>query len=106
MALAHQYRIEVERHLSHSRERGPLQQPHPEKAEEAVRHSIDENTEREAVIDRRVLEARALQHAMGSVELEQIRAESQSLELNRRLIAVGQAVNSPRGLYDAGDNRA
>ena len=68
-----QYGIEVERHLSQSRERGPIQFRHPEKAGEAIRQSIDENSEREAVIDRRALEAKALQHAMGSVELHQIR---------------------------------
>ena len=33
-----------------------IQFRHPEKAEEAIRQSIDENIEREAVIDRRALE--------------------------------------------------
>ena len=93
------YGIEVEHHLSQSRERGPLQNRHTEKAEEAVRHSIDENTEREAVIDRRALEARALQHAMGNVELGQIRTEAQRFERAERLIAAGKAVNSPQGAY-------
>jgi conjugative relaxase-like TrwC/TraI family protein len=96
---AQQYGIDVKRPLSQTRERGPLQDRHPEKAEEAVRHSIEENTEREAVIDRRLLEARALQHAMGSVELDQIRIESRSFERDGRLIAAGDAVNSPRGAY-------
>jgi conjugative relaxase-like TrwC/TraI family protein len=54
---ARQYGIEVERQISDSRERGPLQHRPPEKAEEAVRHSIEENAEREAVVDRRALEA-------------------------------------------------
>ena len=99
---ARQYGIEVERHLSQSRERGPFQhfqQPHPQKTEEAVRHGIDENSEREAVIDRRALEARALQHAMGSVELDHIRTESRRFERDGRLIAVGDAVRSPQGAY-------
>jgi conjugative relaxase-like TrwC/TraI family protein len=96
---AQQYGIDVERHLSPSRERGPFQHQHPVKAEEAVCHSIDENSEREAVIDRRALEAKALQHGMGSVELEQIRTESQRYEREGRLIAAGEAVNSPRGAY-------
>jgi hypothetical protein len=96
---ARQYGIEVERQISDSRERGPLQDQRPEKAEEAVRHSISENIEREAVIDRRALEAKALQHGMGSVELEQIRTESQRFEREGRLIAAGEAVNSPRGAY-------
>ena len=104
---AQQYGIEVERHLSQSRERGPLQHRHPEKAEEAVRHSIDENIEREAVIDRRALEAKALQHAMGSVELDQIRVESQRFERERpadrgrRLCEL-----AARRVHDAGDDRA
>jgi len=100
---AHQYGIEVERQLSDSRERGPLQHRPPEKAEEAVRHSISENIEREALIDRRALEAKALQHGMGSVELEQIRIESQRYEREGRLIAAGEAVNSPRGAYTTPD---
>ena len=53
-----------------------IQFGYPEKAEEAVRQSIDENSEREAVIDRRALEAKALQHAMGQADLHQIRAEA------------------------------
>jgi conjugative relaxase-like TrwC/TraI family protein len=93
---AQEYGITFERHFSQSVTHGTLQH---EKAEQAVRHSIDENSEREAVIDRRALEAKALQHAMRSVQLDQIRTESQRLERNRRLIAVGDAVNSPRGAY-------
>jgi conjugative relaxase-like TrwC/TraI family protein len=96
---ARQYGIQVEHYFLQSRDRGPLQQPHPEKAEEAVRHGIDENSEREAVIDRRALEASALQHAMGSVELDHVRTESVRFELDGRLIAVGDAVNSPQGAY-------
>ena len=96
---ARQYGIEIERQISDSRERGPLQHRPPEKAEEAVRHSIEENAEREAVVDRRALEARALQHAMGAVELEQIRTQSKRFERNGLLIAAGYAVNSPRGAY-------
>jgi conjugative relaxase-like TrwC/TraI family protein len=96
---AQEYGIDVEHHLSQSRERGPIQFRYPEKTEAAMRQSISENSEREAVIDRRTLEATALQHAMGSVELEQIRTESQRFEREGRLIAVGNAVNSPRGAY-------
>jgi conjugative relaxase-like TrwC/TraI family protein len=94
-----QYGIEVERLLSQSHLRGSIQFRHPEKAGEAVRQSIDENSEREAVIDCRALEARALQHAMGAVELEQIRTESQRLARNGRLIPVAETPNSPRGAY-------
>ena len=96
---AQEYGIEVERHFSQSRERGPIQFRHPEKAEEAVRQSIDENIEREAVIDRRALEAKALQHAMGQTDLHRIRAESERFQQDGRLIVAGDSVNSPRGAY-------
>ena len=96
---AQQYGIEVERLLSQSRERGPMQVRDPQKAGEAICQSIDENSEREAVIDRRALEAKALQHAMGSVELDQIRTESERFQQNGRLIVAGDSVNSPRGAY-------
>lgn len=98
-ARAREYSITFERQVSQSPEHALLQKPHPVKAEEAVRQSIAENTEREAVIDRRALEARALQHGMGNVDLRDIRRESQRFELHRRLIPVGQAVNSPQGAY-------
>ena len=78
-----QYGIEVEHLLSQSSDRGPLQQPHPEKAEEALRQSIDENIEREAVIDRRALEAKALQHAMGRADLDQVRVEIKRFHARR-----------------------
>ena len=77
--------------------------PHPvstsEKAGEAIRQSIDENIEREAVIDRRALEAKALQHAMGQTDLHRIRVESERFQQNGRLIFAGDSVNSPRGAY-------
>ncbi len=95
---AQEYGITFERHLSTSRARG-LQPRDPKKAEEAIRHSIDENTEREAVIDRRALEAKALQHAMGSIEIDHVREESQRVEREGRLITAGNSVNSPRGAY-------
>src|SRR5712692_5431916 len=96
---AQEYRIDVEHHLSQSRERGPTLFRYPEKAEEAIRQSIDENSEREAVIDRRALEAKALQHAMGQADLHWIRAESERFQQNGRLIVAGHSVNSPRGAY-------
>ncbi|MGC1781758.1 MAG: MobF family relaxase, partial [Acidobacteriaceae bacterium] len=94
-----QYGIEAERRLSQSHERGPIQFRHPEKAGEAIRQSIDENIEREAVIDRRALEAKALQHAMGQADLHRIRVESERFQQNGRLIVAGDSVNSPRGAY-------
>jgi conjugative relaxase-like TrwC/TraI family protein len=94
-----QYGIEVERLLAQSFERGPIQFRHLEKAGEAIGQSIDENIDREAVIDRRALEAKALQHAMGQTDLHQIRAESEHFQQIGRLIVAGDSVNSPRGAY-------
>src|SRR5713101_4062786 len=93
------YGIDVEHHLSQSRERGPMLFRYPEKAEEAIRQSIDENSEREADIDRRALEAKPLQHSMGQADLHRIRAESARFGQNGRLIVAGDSVNSPRGAY-------
>ncbi len=97
------YGIEVERLLSQSHLRGPIQFRHPEKAEEAVRQSIAENSEREAVIDRRALEAKALQHAMGQADLRRICVESDRFQQDGRLIVAGDSVNSPRGAYTTPD---
>ncbi|MFZ1119166.1 MAG: AAA family ATPase, partial [Candidatus Binataceae bacterium] len=94
-----QYGIEVERLFSQSRDRRPIQFRHPEKAGEAIRQSIDENSEREAVIDRRALEAKALQHAMGQADLHRIRVESERFQQNGRLVVAGDSVNSPQGAY-------
>jgi conjugative relaxase-like TrwC/TraI family protein len=96
---ARQYGIEVERHLSQSLDRGHIEFRYPEKAVEAIRHSIDDNIEREAVIDRRALESRALQHGMGQADLHSIRAESERFQQIGRLIVAGDSVNSPRGAY-------
>jgi conjugative relaxase-like TrwC/TraI family protein len=96
---AQEYGIDVEHHLSQSRERGPIQFRYREKAQEAIRQSIDENGEREAVIDRRALEAKALQHAMGQADLHWIRAESERFQQNGRLIVAGDSVSLPRGAY-------
>jgi hypothetical protein len=90
---------EVDRCLSQSREGGPGQLTSSAKIQEALRYSIDENTEREAVIDRRALEAKALQHAMGNADLDQIRRQSRVIEQRGQLIAVGAAVSSPQGAY-------
>src|SRR6266851_993329 len=96
---AQEYGIHIERYVAQSRERGSIQFRYPEKAEEAIRQSIDENSEREAVIDRRALEAKALQRAMGQADLHRIRAESARFGQNGRLIVAGDSVNSPRGAY-------
>jgi len=93
---AQQYGIGFERRFVQRHRSVPTLE---EKAREAIRQSIDENTQREAVIDRRGLEAKALQHAMGSVQLGQIRTESERFVQGGRLIAAGQSANSPQGTY-------
>ena len=66
---------------------------------DAVRLSAAHNTEREAVIDRRALEATALQNLMGTADLDQVRTESERHEQAAELIQVGNAVNAPQGAY-------
>ncbi len=94
-----QYSIELERHLAQARERGPFDFRAVPKAGEAVRQSVAENGEREAVIDRRALEARALQHAMGKTDLDAIRDETRKAERQHRVIPLGESVTSPRGAF-------
>jgi len=94
---AQSYGIEVGHLLAQSRERGLFH--YPAMAEEAVRQSIAENSEREAVIDRRALEAKALQHAMGKTDLDAVRRESRRVEREHRLISVGDSVGAPHGAF-------
>jgi conjugative relaxase-like TrwC/TraI family protein len=96
---AREYGIQVDQYLSQSRLRGPVQRASSAKIQEALQYSIDENGEREAVIDRRALETKALQHAMGRADLDQIRRQSHVIEQHGQLIAVGDAVSSPQGAY-------
>src|SRR5580700_6604719 len=83
------YGIEIDRYLAQSRERSPIEFAHPAKTDQAVQQSVDENSEREAVIDRRALEAKALQHAMGKADLDAIRNETGKFERQYRLILLG-----------------
>jgi AAA domain/TrwC relaxase/Viral (Superfamily 1) RNA helicase len=56
--------------------------------EGAVDYALAHNTEREAVIDRRALEAAALQHAMGRASLDEIRDENRRRQERGQLLAV------------------
>jgi hypothetical protein len=67
--------------------------------EEALRFAVDHGTEREAVIDRRALEATALQHAMGVIDLGQLRRESTAWEERRALIPLDASIASPGGTF-------
>ena len=73
--------------------------PDQSKVEDALEYSVAHNTEREAVIDRRVLEAAALQHAMGRANLEQVRQVAHGWKTAGNLIEVGATVSSPQGAY-------
>ena len=73
--------------------------PTKARIEEALRFAVAHNTEREAVIDRRALEATALQHAMGAIDLDELRRESTAWEERRALIALDASVSSPNGTF-------
>lgn len=57
------------------------------------------STEREAVIDRRALEATALQHAMGAIDLDKLPRESTAWEERRALIDLDASIASPNGTF-------
>jgi hypothetical protein len=56
--------------------------------ENAVRFALAHNAEREAVIDRRALEAAALQYAMGRADLNEVRNETRRSQERGQLLAV------------------
>src|SRR5260370_1079628 len=96
---AREFGIQVDQFLSQSRLRGPVQRASSAEIQEALRYSIDENSEREAVIDRRALEAKALQHAMGKTDLDAIQSEARRVERQLRLIPLDGSVISPPAAY-------
>ncbi len=96
---AREYGIDLDRRVAHAREHEPFVFDPAKKAGEAVSQSIDENIEREAVIDRRALEAVALQHAMGKTDLDAIRDETRKAERHLRLVELSESISSPRGAF-------
>jgi conjugative relaxase-like TrwC/TraI family protein len=56
--------------------------------ENAVRFALAHTTEREAVIDRRALEAAALQHGMGRANLNEVRDETRRSQERGQLFAI------------------
>jgi hypothetical protein len=91
---ARQYGIEPTRPIAYA-------PPAPEhsRVKDALEYSVAHHTEREAVIDRRALEATALQHAMGKADLAQVRRSADAQERDGNLIRIGAAVRSPQGAY-------
>jgi conjugative relaxase-like TrwC/TraI family protein len=59
-------------------------------AEDALDFSRTHTTEREAVIDRRELEAAALQHGMGRTDLDAVRLQMTREQAERRLVPAGK----------------
>jgi conjugative relaxase-like TrwC/TraI family protein len=72
----------------------------------AVEFSRTHTTEREAVVDRRALEAAALQHGMGRVELVDVRKEITARERNHSLIRAKKPDwQTPRGAFTTDEMR-
>ena len=67
--------------------------------ENAVRFALAHTTEREAVIDRRALEAAALQHAMGRADLDQVRNENRRSQERGQLLAVSISGDAARTFF-------
>src|SRR5512146_41249 len=86
---ARHYGIAIERLAEEAQGRSPLAYDTQESPADALRFSVDHNTEREAVIDRRALETVALQHGMGRADLARVRDESDRLERSGQLIHAG-----------------
>jgi conjugative relaxase-like TrwC/TraI family protein len=82
-----------------SRSQAAVRVPTQARIEEALRFAVAHSTEREAVIDRRALEASALQHAMGVIDLDQLRHESMAWQERRALIALDASIASPGGTF-------
>lgn len=93
-ARAREYGIDLARPVAYT-----LATPEHSRIEEALEYSVAHNTEREAVIDRRALEAAALQHAMGKADLAQVRCTADARERAGNLIRIGAEVRSPQGAY-------
>ena len=93
---ARDYGIRFERH---SRTQAAVRIPAQARIDEALRFAVAHSTEREAVIDRRAIEATALQHAMGAIDLDKLRRESTAWEERRALIALDASISSPNGTF-------
>ena len=83
----------------HSHTQAAVRVPTQARIEEALRFAVAHSTEREAVIDRRALEATALQHAMGAIDLDKLRRESAAWQERRALIALDASIASPNGTF-------
>src|SRR5229473_620566 len=96
---AHDHRIALGEISGRALTRGPSQAVSRAAIGEALSFSIDHNTEREAVTDRRALERTALQYAMGIADLDSTRRETGVREARGNLIALGGSRSSPGVVY-------
>jgi conjugative relaxase-like TrwC/TraI family protein len=72
--------------------------------EDALIYAAAHTTEREAVIDRRELEATALQHGMGRVDLNDVRGQVAQERRQHRLIQAGEPDwRHPQGAFTTAD---
>jgi conjugative relaxase-like TrwC/TraI family protein len=82
--------IEAQAHLRTALRRGNGLADHNAGAGPAIAFAATHATEREAVVDRRQLEAMALQHAMGRVDLDGVRQAVTEDEKRHTLIRAGE----------------
>ncbi|HEX4209817.1 MAG TPA: MobF family relaxase [Candidatus Binataceae bacterium] len=87
---AHEQGIDAQAHLRIAQARGNAIGDHNLETPAALAFAVTHTTEREAVIDRRLLEATALQHAMGRVDLDGVRQGVTAGEQRRSLIRAGK----------------
>jgi conjugative relaxase-like TrwC/TraI family protein len=89
-ARAAEYGIDTRQMRRDAWQRGPLlHDSNGFAAREAVSFGVSHTTEREAVIDRRALEAAALQHGMGRTDLDGVRTQMAREQSAHRLVPAG-----------------
>ena len=94
------YGIDAQAHFGMALGRGNGHQRNDADAQSAVAFARTHTTEREAVIDRRTLEAAALQHAMGRADLDGVRQAIAADEQRHTLIRAGKPDwQQPQGAF-------
>ena len=105
-ARAAEYGIDAGTQLSQALKSGDTYTEDRANTRAAVEFARAHTTEREAVVDRRTLEAAALQHGMGRVELADVRKEITARERNHSLIRANKPEwQSPRGAFTTDEMR-
>jgi conjugative relaxase-like TrwC/TraI family protein len=92
--------LDVQAHWRIARARGHGAGDYNREAPAAIAFAITHTTEREAVIDRRLLESTALQHAMGRADLDGVRQGIAAGEQRQTLIRAGKPDwQQPQGAF-------